>query len=138
MRGRTAENCFAHEAHARYDCGCAVMKRGAKQADQMPSFFPSRTPRTRGGPKKPIAFRSTEPLTGYVEAIVKRGYSMTEVMMFLGLIAKDVLSGMEPARLLVEHEAEKRNMPVGVAIASLAVERLEELYPEFFKRPAKK
>lgn len=104
----------------------------------MSSFFPPRSPRARGGPKKAISFRATEPLTSYVESVVKRGYSLTEVMMQLGLIAKDVISGVESVRLLVEHEADKRGLSVGAVVAELCAERLKELYPGFLERPSKR
>lgn len=97
------------------------------------TFLPARPPRNRGAPKKAISIKVSEPVTSYVDALTKRGYGLTEVMMAISVAGVDVLSGTESARHLVEHVAQQRGVRASEAIAQLCMERLSEIFPEMMR-----
>lgn len=98
----------------------------------LPLFPPRAVPQyARGTKKKSVSIRFPEALQKVISAAKARGWSATQVVVDAVTFAQDATSLLEPMWLLVQHEAAKQGVSVGVLVGRLAFKGLADLYPDF-------
>ncbi len=115
-----------------------MSKRNAPVEQAPMSLFPIRAQaETAKGPKRLLGFRCPEPPLSYIQGILKRGYTLTDVVTQHVILARDVLLKLDSLWMVVELESKQRGCSPGEAVAEMALEVIRQKYPALANFDAK-
>ncbi len=94
------------------------------------TLFPEKPKPAKKGPKQARNFRSPADVEEYLESVMARGYGITEAIVMLLRLGRDVEEGAGDALPVLEKMARREGVPVGEMIGRLARKAAQRKVPK--------